>query len=1440
PMPAMDLYAFIANGCKGNGPGSGLDGCSYPGLALNYYNMAVNACNDYNSQTPPPVPLLTMPAFNPGIDCNCYLKYAIYLSGGKPLSYPNPAKSFAAFQAQGCVDNDCWGEYRDMVSQLENQATLSGNNPPFSPPAYDPSKCNCYTGYSWYVKSNYGVNMMSIDEWCAQNGGMALMLFGGTEEGSSSDNGSVSSEQSSEEIPNDSLHFDTYQNIPVPLQEMSLIYVPDPNIKNLAYRVPCPKDTFISMAIADPGDPCETFKSNQAVFNAKKRYEDQILNMTTDFRKAYYAKCLSLVENFTGTVPTKDYHYTLYFYDQVGNIVTIVPPQGVKLIDLSTYGAAIKSDRENKVKTVFNEHYFKTQYEYNSLNQVLRQSAPDNDKMDIWQVSNSSNIPSNLIITDLQFVNGNIGFAIANDASGYGYIYKTTDAGLNWNRIDPGSADLKKVVMCNSNDGYALGNDGLFLRTFDGGINWNLVTINVSSSPAPITGICTKNLNDIVAQDPNTVIVVGDEGTVIKCVWNGSNWTFANVAGTLLINSTMNITSITPDIFGTIPNYTRCYVTVNIPSASTNANRIFFNPTAFSGGAGWTDLAINTKLKASDLKSVYMIDDNNGFACGVNGGLFKTTNAGALWTHIATSTTNEFSKIYFKDINNGIVLAADGNLYSTINGGNTWAKVSAIGTYNDLYFHDKTNGKGFAAGNAGLLSYIDFANISNGKLVKKYITPTVLADDFGAVGSSSSTDVFMGSKTGNTVYKAVISGDKVKFTSIGAISGVTGFKKAVFASATQGAFLTTAGKVYNCQYSGSYSFTNISHAGSNYSDITKAGTNLYAMNNASNTSIYKSASPWTTVMTVQGGTNAEVTSAFSETSVNLISVGTGGAILVFSQSGMTYTSNTLKTEPLKLKDVYAVPTTALSSTNTVFACGVDGTLIKSLDAGATWQTLNSLTYQELNALVMPTITDGLVAGNNGTVVKLASGVLSLASSGVSSHLNDLSYNSSSTRYSLIGQSKAFIQTTNGGASFTKITPPGGTTENYYSVIDFGTTQTIVAQSGKIYKYSAGTWTSTYKLPYALNALHINKNSGYGMMVGNSSTTLNTSNNGNNWTLNKPVPKTTTTYYTFTGVAVWNSTNIYATALSTIPFRFNNLQATSNTALTGSGITAVNWNDVVISESGKGYIGGSGNKHAYFTAGNTACTLGSNTNTPGTYVVNSISIGAKKAFFVCNNGLMFSADMSTNTNTLLTSGVTNNLMKVSMFDDFNGIVLGASGTMLRFWDQNGTLSIENKSSANNNGTAVTTTLQAVDYSNRSRLVFGGASGHVKNLETDKYYTQFFWYNQVGEIVVTQNTRQFNKSPKAYSYSLQNGLGRVVETGEIAQNNSIRDQYQDLKLNDFNFNTWIASGVRSEVVQYFYDNQFSSGSILLQENLRNRIASVTYEEIYDGVSSTYESA
>ena len=141
-------------------------------------------------------------------------------------------------------------------------------------------------------------------------------------------------------------------------------------------------------------DPCEQYIENIAMANATAQYNQYIESVKEKFKSDYKKFCmLNAIETFNMTYDDAEYHFTLYYYDQGGNLVRTVPPSGVKKIDLMADlvtpnsildGQDIKNGRIAGARTTQPSHTFLTTYKYNSLNQLVQQSTPDGGTTKFW------------------------------------------------------------------------------------------------------------------------------------------------------------------------------------------------------------------------------------------------------------------------------------------------------------------------------------------------------------------------------------------------------------------------------------------------------------------------------------------------------------------------------------------------------------------------------------------------------------------------------------------------------------------------------------------------------------------------------------------------------------------------------------------------------------------------------------------------------------------------------------------------------------------------------------------------------------------------------------------------------------------------------------------------------------------------------------------------
>lgn len=117
-----------------------------------------------------------------------------------------------------------------------------------------------------------------------------------------------------------------------------------------------------------------------AVIRAVNDYRVYIEEQRLLFYKRYTDKCLEMVPSMQMEVDIREYHFTLYYYDQSGSLVKTVPPEGVSLLT----EAQVDQLMQNRNANVPTNHTLSTVYKYNSLKGVTWQQTPDGGAAQFW------------------------------------------------------------------------------------------------------------------------------------------------------------------------------------------------------------------------------------------------------------------------------------------------------------------------------------------------------------------------------------------------------------------------------------------------------------------------------------------------------------------------------------------------------------------------------------------------------------------------------------------------------------------------------------------------------------------------------------------------------------------------------------------------------------------------------------------------------------------------------------------------------------------------------------------------------------------------------------------------------------------------------------------------------------------------------------------------
>lgn len=1217
-------------------------------------------------------------------------------------------------------------------------------------------------------------------------------------------------------------------------------------------------DTAIS-PITPYVNPCATQLLNMAVLNAQVAYKQYTDSLTTEVAGGYTNHCINtVVEGLTGAYKDREYHYTLYYYDQAGNLVKTVPPEGVVF---STDFTAIANDRNNNTQNYYTQHRMATTYTYNSLNQLIRQAVPDQDSMNVWEYSLTNGLDSRLVVTASQFVSANKGYLTGYiDVAGIkrGYLYTSDDGGITWKRMnDMMASDFKKVQMVSATVGYAVGHNGVVMKTADGGNSWDIVPLTV-----------TAFINDLYFNPavPANGIVVAENTGAYKTFNGGTTW--AATSSGLTVSS--SVTSITYD--GTF-----MYVSL-VSGANSKLFKGTFSAGTFASASytlTWSDV---TNVNPVDIIKIQMVDATRGFAVSGDGNLLKTLDAGVTWAAVPTGLTGGFKDIYFKTattINDGVAIIENvpgqGLIYKTNDGGITWKQLSDNdgSYYNSFQFY--ANDKGYAVGNNKIKRIVLLSNFG---LVNVPLPATTATDLVTAYFSDGNSGWVANATTAWFTRNAL---DKIPVWTSIAATGFS-FKEVYFdysASPATGMALATDGSVYKITgTSPNFVFTKLSVTGDNYIDMDVSGTRVFFFNRTGTTdnvkSVIRTNIPAAVSLSTSGG--ATFAAAANVNTLDVYGSATfifaGGANAVFSKgtiSGTTVTWPTLavKHAPLPIYHIEA------AGTSTIYAVGAEGTYLQTLDAGVNWKTIPTATTAQFNSIrfnksgtTAITAVNGLIVGNGGTLVKTAitlAGVVtnSAIPTNTTLNLDDAAVNSSNKAYAVgDGGTLLYIPT---------LVTPVVSTPTQKPTVDFagvcfvpGTSNVIVVgNNSNIYTYNgtSGAKINTLYLRKLNDVSFFNTKNGY--VIGENNYTIRyTTDGGLSWS-----------FVSRAATSNMNAISAYGEGLALIVGDAGYIGKLTGSTLVSTTQGTQNLYDVKMEAAPKNsYIVGTNSAFKSINAG----TTWNNVGTAPTVTLRSIHVFRNNTSFVTAGTAGTAGKVYCYTGTAWVNqsppSLSTGLNSVFFHDDRNGYVVGDAGVIYRWFSSANMISFATtqpnwtaKSLIGNNGVATPSTINinTISFATRFKGFIGGLStgtpvnfARVINDESN-LFTNRFWYDRLGRMVVSQNTKQYNRTD--FSYTLYDALGRIIEVGEKTDNASgtlfyqifgdyVNGKWNPYVINSTALNTWATTGTaRREVTHTYYDKAITGSPLTSSQlNLTKRVASITYEDVDDANELFYQHA
>lgn len=146
----------------------------------------------------------------------------------------------------------------------------------------------------------------------------------------------------------------------------------------------------LSIQEAEEMANCMQKKLEEATAKAKDKLSDsQEKELKDKFIKDYTAHCLGIAkstnEQLVMSYVLDEFKYTLYYYDQAGNIVKTVPPEGVDVITNPVDLQKVKDYRNGTIQTPFYPaHRMITRSTYDSYENNLETETPDGGLVMYW------------------------------------------------------------------------------------------------------------------------------------------------------------------------------------------------------------------------------------------------------------------------------------------------------------------------------------------------------------------------------------------------------------------------------------------------------------------------------------------------------------------------------------------------------------------------------------------------------------------------------------------------------------------------------------------------------------------------------------------------------------------------------------------------------------------------------------------------------------------------------------------------------------------------------------------------------------------------------------------------------------------------------------------------------------------------------------------------
>ena len=280
-------------------------------------------------------------------------------------------------------------------------------------------------------------------------------------------------------------------------------------------------------------------------------------------------------------------------------------------------------------------------------------------------------------VLDLHFFNKDTGLVCGSISHGVGYVLRTYDGGETWTNTQSQMYSCAAIDFVNDSVGFAGGQDGIVYRTIDKGVTWDFLSqISIFI-----------DINELYFTSKNVGFVITYWGSVFKTIDGGISW-----SAIIRMNDY--------NYFDDRKSNAIYFVTDSIGFAVGNG----VYKTIDQGDNWLRQNADTTKY----YRSVFMLNEMEGFVVGNNGILLHTLDGGENWTERYISN-QDLRHIVFFDENIGYAVGGGFDYYNdtigvvirTTDRGITWtSQAISRQRLNSIQFVDST---AYVVGNFGTI-----------------------------------------------------------------------------------------------------------------------------------------------------------------------------------------------------------------------------------------------------------------------------------------------------------------------------------------------------------------------------------------------------------------------------------------------------------------------------------------------------------------------------------------------------------------------------------------------------------------------------------------------------------------------------------------------------------------------------------------------------------------